>query len=114
MRGQILLARRVEKIFRNGVIAVGEQRAAIVMFAVQCGGFVAIVNGQDKAALQRAARAFYPIARFKTHFRLLSFFQRNSLLLKILLQPWEGGLAEHLGESSRLKSDENFAQRAAF
>ena len=84
------------------MIAIREQRAAIVMFVVQGAGFVAIIDGQDKAALQGAPRAFNPIARFKTHFRLLPFFKRNSLLVKISLQRGHGGLAKHLCKSRAL------------
>ena len=112
VRSQILFARRVEKIFRNGVIAVREQRAAIVMLVVQSAGFVAIIDGQDKAALQRAPRAFDPIARFEAHFRLLPFFERDSLLVKILLQRRHRRFSKHFGKSPALKSYEYFSQRA--
>src|SRR5580700_2387991 len=43
VRSQILLSRRIEKIFRNDVIAVCEQRTAIMMLVVQCSGFVTII-----------------------------------------------------------------------
>ena len=104
MRRQILLARRIEKIFRNCLIAVSEQRAAIVMFAIQSAAFVAIIDGQNKAALQGAPRVLNPIARFKAHFRLLRFFERNSLLVKILRQCRHGGFPEHFGETCALES----------
>src|ERR1700674_4075081 len=81
------------------------------MFAVQSASFVAVVDGQDKAALQGAPRAFDPITRFKSHFRLLSFFKRNSLLVKISLQGRHGGLANHLGELRALESYLDFPQR---
>src|SRR5579871_1736268 len=45
---QILFARQIEQIFAYPVVAIGQQRAAIVIFVIQRAGFVSVVDGQDK------------------------------------------------------------------
>src|SRR4029077_6387949 len=95
------------------MIAVSQQGTSIVMLAVKGAGFVPVIDGQDESAIESAPGAFDPVARLKANFRLLSLFERNSLLGKIIRKRRHGRLASHLGESLAFDPHVNFAQRPA-
>jgi len=77
--GEVLLAGRGVKIIRCLVLQIAEDGAGVVVGVEEIGGFVAVVDGEDEAALEAAGDFGDPVAGFEAGFGELAFVESDLL-----------------------------------
>ena len=110
VRGKVLLAGGCVEVFICTVIGVGEDGAGHVVRIKEVGGLVAIVDGEDEAAIEAASDFADPVAGFKASFGVLSILQRDLLCGEILGDGTGGKRHGELGEAGAIRGDEHFAE----
>src|SRR5208283_5903664 len=93
------------------MIGVGENCACHVVRIEQLGSFVAVVDGEDEAAIEAASDFGDPVAGFEAGFRVLAILKGALLGRKILGDG--AGRKRHgeFGETRAITSDKNFVER---
>ena len=82
--GEVLLARGGVEIVRRLMLCVAEEGAGLVAGVEKIGGFVAVVDGENEAAVEAAGDFCDPIAGFEAGFGELAFFEGDLLRRKII------------------------------
>src|SRR5271157_6506835 len=91
---------------------VSKQGARHVVRIEKVGGFVAVVNGQNKTALQAPRDFADPVAGLEAGFGLLAFFEGNVLRGEILADGTGGKRHQEFHEGAAVVADENLLKPA--
>ena len=108
--GEVLLAGSSVEVFVGTVIGVSEDCAGHVVRIEQVGGFVTVVNGENKPAIETTSDFGDPVAGFETGFGVLSILERDLLSGEILGDGAGGERQGKFSEARAIASDENFAE----
>ena len=111
VRREVLLAGCSVEVFVGAVVGIGEDGAGHVMSIEQVGSFVAVVDGEDEAALEAASDFGDPVAGFEASFRVLAILEGDLLGSEILRDGASGERHGKFSETRAIAGDENFGER---
>ena len=112
MGGEILFAWSGIITFVGLMLGISEQGARHVVGIEKVGGFVAVVNRQNKSAIQAPGDFADPVASLEARFGLLAFFEGNLLRGEVLADGAGGKRDQKFHEGVAVVADENFLKVA--
>src|SRR5260370_13058034 len=98
MGGEVLFARGGVEIVGRLVFRVAEDCAGLMVGVEEIGGFVAVVDGENEAAVETAGDFGDPVAGLQAGFGELAFFASDLLVSEIIGDGTSGKRMGDFGE----------------